>query len=58
MSGIRGGARAIDGVEADILRANVIFRAVQVPPGKFTVRFTFEPLHGAWKELRAKLRGG
>ena len=48
----------IDGAEADILRANVIFRAVEVPPGKFTVRFTFEPLHGAWKELRAKLRGG
>ena len=46
----------IDGVEADILRANVIFRAVQVPPGKYTVRFTFEPLRGAWTELRAKLR--
>ena len=44
----------IDGVEADILRANVIFRAVQVPPGKYTVRFTFEPLRGAWNELRRK----
>jgi hypothetical protein len=47
----------IDGVEAEIMRANVIFRAVQVPPGKYTVRFTFEPLRGAWRELRAKLRG-
>jgi hypothetical protein len=35
----------------------VLFRAVQVPPGKFTVRFSFEPLRGAWAELRAKARG-
>ena len=48
----------IDGNETEIFRANAIFRAVQVPAGKVTVRFTFEPLHGAWNELRAKLRGG
>jgi len=47
----------IDGVDAEIMRANVLFRAVQVPPGKYTVHFTFEPLRGAWRELRAKLRG-
>jgi hypothetical protein len=47
----------IDGVETEILRANVLFRAVQVPPGQFTVRFTFEPLRGAWRELREKVRG-
>jgi hypothetical protein len=47
----------IDGAEADILRANGIFRAVEVPPGKYTVRFAFEPLRGAWRELREKLRG-
>jgi len=48
----------IDGTEAGIMRANAIFRAVEIPPGKYTVRFTFEPLRGAWKELWAKLRGG
>jgi hypothetical protein len=46
----------IDGVEAELLRANVIFRAVQVPPGKLTVRFRFEPFRGAWQELKEKLR--
>ena len=48
----------IDGADAEIMRANVIFRAVDLPPGKHTVRFSFEPLRGAWRELRAKLRGG
>jgi len=48
---------AIDGIETEIFRANGIFRAVQVPPGKYTVRFTFAPLRGAWAELRATLRG-
>jgi hypothetical protein len=47
----------IDRVEAEIFRANVLFRAVQVPPGKYTVRFTFEPLRGAWRELREVVRG-
>jgi hypothetical protein len=47
----------IDGNATEIFRANAIFRAVQVPPGKSTVRFTFAPLRGAWDELRDKVRG-
>src|SRR3954452_16876138 len=47
----------IDGAQADIMHANVIFRAVELSPGKHSVRFTFEPLRGSWAELRAKLGG-
>jgi uncharacterized membrane protein YfhO len=46
---------SVDGKSADILKANVLFRAVAVPPGRHIVRFTFEPLSGAWVELRSKL---
>jgi hypothetical protein len=46
---------SVDGKPADILKANVLFRAVAVPPGKHIVRFTFDPLSGAWVELRSKL---
>jgi hypothetical protein len=48
----------INGTDTEIMRANAIFRAVVVPLGKHTVRFTFEPLRGAWRELRARLSGG
>ena len=46
---------SVDGKPADILKANVLFRAVVVPPGKHVVRFKFEPLSGGWAELRSKL---
>ena len=46
----------IDGQPAELLRANVLFRAVVVPPGKSTVRFVFRPLQGLWHDIGAHLR--
>jgi hypothetical protein len=45
----------VDDKPADILKANVLFRAVGVPPGKHVVRFTFHPFAGAFAELKAML---
>ena len=45
----------VDGVPAPILKADVLFRAVEVGPGRHRIRFTFHPFLGAWDELRAKL---
>ena len=45
---------ALDGADAPIRQANVLFRAVAVPAGKHTITFTFEPLRGAAAQLRAK----
>ncbi len=42
----------LDGKPAPILRANVLFRAVAMPPGRHTVRFRFRPVAGAWAQLR------
>ena len=45
----------VDGVETEILRANVLFRAVQVPAGTHKVHFSFQPLWGAIAELKARI---
>ncbi len=41
----------IDGGPAEILQANVMFRAVSVPPGKHRVTFRFEPMRGLLAQL-------
>lgn len=45
----------VDGVETEILKANVLFRAVQVAAGTHKIRFTFQPLWGALAELKARI---
>ncbi len=51
---------SLDGAPVEILKANVLFRGVAVPPGKHVVRFTFEPFRGAavqlWEKLSARWR--
>lgn len=46
----------IDGRPAELLRANVLFRAVAVPPGRSTVRFVFRPLQGLLDDVGKPLK--
>jgi hypothetical protein len=46
----------VDDTETEVLEANVIFRAMVVPPGRHLVRFTFHPFAGAVAELVARIR--
>jgi putative Mn2+ efflux pump MntP len=45
----------IDGARTEILKADVLFRAVAVPAGRHVVRFTFHPFADAFSELLQKL---
>lgn len=47
----------VDGKPADILTANVLFRAVEVTPGRHRVRFEFKPVEGAIAELSERMFG-
>jgi hypothetical protein len=44
----------VGGKPVPILKANVIMRAVELPPGTHTVRFSFRPLAGALAQWRAR----
>jgi hypothetical protein len=45
----------IDGADTEIMKADVIFRAVVVPRGQHVVRFSFHPFAGAFTEAIDKL---
>ena len=44
----------VDGQDAPLLRANVLFRAVQTSPGWHSVRIYFAPIAGAFSEIVAR----
>lgn len=46
----------VDGRETEIRQANVLFRAVAIPAGRHVVRFTFQPLRGAWRQITGRAR--
>jgi len=48
----------IDGRPAELLRANVLFRAVLVPPGRSTVGFVFRPFEGLYADIGRRLKAG
>jgi hypothetical protein len=45
----------VNGVDTEILKANVLFRAVQVPAGTHKVTFSFHPVEGALAEFRERV---
>ena len=49
-----GWIATLDGAETDILRANGVFRAVALPPGRREAVFEFRPLRGLWRAWRGR----
>ena len=48
----------VDGADTAIMKADVIFRAVVVPRGRHTVRFSFHPFTSAVAEMAGKVTNG
>ncbi len=46
---------SVDGAPVRLLRANVLFRAVAVPPGRHRVSFTFHPFRGALRQVAERV---
>ncbi len=42
----------VDGARAELLCANVAFRAVAVQPGSHIVKFSFHPFTGLWNQIK------
>ena len=49
------GYRKLGASDAEILKADVIFRAVVCPRGRHEIRFTFHPFAGALAEVVGKM---
>jgi hypothetical protein len=46
----------VNGKPAELLRANVLFRAVAIPPGRSTIRFVFRPFEGLYADIGRLVR--
>ncbi|WP_159730880.1 hypothetical protein [Methylosinus sp. Ce-a6] len=44
----------VDGERAEILPANVMFRAVAAPQGRHEVRFVYRPFEGLWRRVTGR----
>ena len=51
-----GWVATLDGEDTQILRANVLFRAVAIPEGAHELRFVFRPLAGLLREFLGKMQ--